>query len=345
MLHRHALALLAGLAGCPAVAPSIAPDLALDNMTACFDQADWACTIEQASALIQAGQQLGPAYTYRGMARFKQGDLDRCRADFASSEPHLDDSGRHHRLRGMQAWTFSDHDGAQAAYERALAADPTLKIVHVGLANTAMRRGDVEAARQHFDLAIAALPSNANARYGRALLRAQQGDRAGAIEDFDAAIASYADYTAAYVGRGLSKLALAQHDDALLDVRKALDISPNYSRAHTALGRVLLANDDVDGAFAAFDAGLALEKCYIRGLWWRAHAHRAQGALGRALIDLDAALACDANLHGLRVERGEVRLAAGDLAGARTDFEQAVAAGVDDAWTVRAKRHLQTLGN
>lgn len=122
---------------------------------------------------------------------------------------------------------------------------------------------------------------------------------------------------------------------ALLSVASAELPPPDYAVTLTerAGAEIARAGRETDAAAAETFAsrwigtfGESARVTYELGLVWRLAGNDAH-----ALTYLDQALALDPDLAAARYDRGEVRLAAGDLSGARDDFE-AVSRLEPEAW-------------
>jgi tetratricopeptide (TPR) repeat protein len=105
-------------------------------------------------------------------------------------------------LRGCACEAEGD---AMAAFERALALDPSLAAARTNLGNLHYRRGDVAAARSCYEAACELDPDQAEARYNLANLHEEAGDL---------------------------EMAIAEH-------RRALSVSPDFADAHFNLALVL----------------------------------------------------------------------------------------------------------
>jgi len=142
----------------------------------------------------------------------------------------------------------------EAAY-RALAVDEDYAPAYDRLGWLALHEdADLAAAAQHYRRALRLEPYNDAIRSNAAVLAVALGRldeaiallEASAVYDPVSAI-SHANLANAYLLAG-------RYEDAERSIRTALTLSPQYAGAHYRLGRMLLAQDDVDGARAAFEA-------------------------------------------------------------------------------------------
>lgn len=96
------------------------------------------------------------------------------------------DAGTYHTL-GLVRLNLRDFDGAEAAYRAGLAADPKSMENWLGLATSAVARGDAAGALSAYDAIARERPSHAASQLGRAWALARLGRRAEAEKALDRA--------------------------------------------------------------------------------------------------------------------------------------------------------------
>lgn len=94
-------------------------------------------------------------------------------------------------------------EDALAAYERALALDPSLAAAHTNLGNLHHARGDRAAARRHYASACELDPDQPEARYNLANLLEEQGEVEMAIAEHRRALAANPDFADAHYNLAL----------------------------------------------------------------------------------------------------------------------------------------------
>jgi len=198
---------------------------------------------------------------------------------------------------------------------RAVALDPACGWARAFLARAeSLWLGD-EAAERELARAFSDAPSCGWILLWRGLLRAKRGDAAGAGRDYASAAARHPSYALARGWLGNRRRELGDLKGALAELDAAAELDPSYGfhferrrRALWRLGR---------HAEAFSDMALAVRR-ESRFRW-------AEGggpeALARAEAELTARLAAEPGDADARAWRGETRLAAGDLDGARADLE------------------------
>jgi len=241
----------------------------------------------------------------------------------------------------------------------ALAATAVLACVHGPSAK------DRRTAEIHHDLAVEALG---------------QGRWPDALREFDAALAIDDGFADAHRGRGLVlDLGFGRLDDAERSYRRAIQLRPTFSEAHNDLGQLLARTGRSDEAIREFDAalenmlykepfvarcnkglaiyragrrdeGLVQLRACVAGTPTYCRGHR---DLGRALLDerrtkeaLDElssyARYCE-RVPDAHLQLGLARMKAGDVPGARTEFERCKELGNGTADGEECRRSLSLL--
>ncbi|MCH7779524.1 MAG: tetratricopeptide repeat protein [Acidobacteria bacterium] len=168
--------------------------------------------------------------------------------------------------------------------------NPDSWLAHHSLALEALGGDRPEVAAVHFEQALRCKPASVESLTGRAMLRARQ-------DDLDAALA---------------------------DLDRALELASEYPQARLHRGLVRNRSGQWDGALDDLDLFLAANPGNIEALGARAEAYSRLDRFPEGIADLDAALAAGGPPEML-VERGFVRIGAGDLGGAARDAELAKA--------------------
>lgn len=195
-------------------------------------------------------------------------------------------------------------------------------------------------------------------RYNRAQVNGMSGRMAAALDDYAEVIGADDDFSDHYFNRGNILRRLGRTEEAIADYEKALSLEPPFPEAHYNRGDARLELGDLEGALADFERTLELEPEHLDALLNRAgvladlgdakaalegveaglalapeHAHllclrgrllAEQGAGEEAGQALDAALRSDPELAEAWALKGELAYAAGDLAAASADFDQAL---------------------
>jgi len=183
-------------------------------------------------------------------------------------------------------------------------------------------------------------PRSSTAYANRAAAKLQAGDVDGAQRDSTEAIRIDPSNARAYFNRSTAEMLRGRPADALADANRLIDLDPALAAAHELRAQARLRTDDFRGALA--DSTKAIElapnwdevfKSYVtRGLA-RAMLNDNRGALA----DLDRAAALNPGEPAILLNRGQVRINAGDTAGGCDDLRKALERGRADAGPLVAK--------
>ncbi len=210
-----------------------------------------------------------------------------------------------------------------------------------------MRKGRHAAAITRLSAALEALARDAPDRYGmeceilfhnraRLHLAVHQIDQA--IGDFTALLRHEPSNSVAHLDRGLLRQRTGQLDEALRDYDDAIAWSPPYEEPHFNRGLVLEALGREDEALAEFDYVLVLNPDFVDALIQRGRLRHARHDLAGAQADAARARAVAPANARARCLGGLVEMASGDLGAARRSFGAALDAdpSLPDAWANRA---------
>jgi type IV pilus biogenesis/stability protein PilW len=196
----------------------------------------------------------------------------------------------HHDLAAEAVRAGRPQD-AMGEYDKALAADPDLAEAHHGrglVLDLAFGRSrDAEA---EYRRALELKPAYSEAHNSLGQLLAKAGRYEEALKEFDAALEStfYREPWVAHTNKGLTLHRMGRRDEGYAELRSALTFAPRYCFARRELGRLLLGEGKVK------DSLVELER-----------------------YATDCAAAADAHY-----QLGLGRMKAGDLPGAREQFER-----------------------
>jgi len=160
--------------------------------------------------------------------------------------------------------------------------------------------------------------------------KARAGDYAGAIADYDAAIQANPSDAYAYSYRAAARSALGDSAGAASDIQRGLLLQlgtwteaiardPGNPDLYADRAITLLSLDRAQGAVDDLTTSLALRPNHARTRFELGNARSRAGDLTGARAEYDAALTLDPNLAEAYFARAEVRLALGDQAGADED--------------------------
>jgi tetratricopeptide (TPR) repeat protein len=164
---------------------------------------------------------------------------------------------------------------AAEAFDRALAADPSIVEALAGRARAHERNGDRPRAAVDWNRAIALAPLDPEMLVGRGAFRLRAGNAAGALADFDAAQRRSPRDMAIAFNRGLALAELGRDTEAERMFSAVARSSPDDAAAWLNLGRMRVSRDR-EAALDDFDRAVA-----AAGDWSTPYLER--GALLRAM--------------------------------------------------------------
>ena len=132
---------------------------------------------------------------------------------------------------------------ALEGYGRAATLKPELAEAHCGLGNL-LRQTNATAARAAFEAALARDPTYVEARYGLALALQDLGMPAEALAEIDMLAAAYPVLPAIHYARGSMLADLNRADDARAAYERALALDPGHTDARRNLFRLRLGDGD-----------------------------------------------------------------------------------------------------
>lgn len=238
--------------------------------------------------------------------------------------------------KGLEALTQQQFDEAAARFNASRALDPAWPAPLLGLAEVALRRGDLSQVEHWLREAVALAPDDASThtavgRFALARGRLQEAEAAltRAVHLAPEAIEPRLELGGLYVN-GLGRPADAEAAFAAVTQR-----APDHGGAFHGLGMAQLAQGKTDAAVQAFQAAARLAP--ENPLPWHAQGrlHTRAGAIDEALAAYAQALQVQPDFVPSLVDRGYVYLGRGAWSEARADFEAAVHAA-----PANAKAHM-----
>lgn len=132
-----------------------------------------------------------------------------------------------HNRRGIAYFRNGEIDRAVADYAEAIRLNPGATDAQYNRGRALLEKHAYSLAIQDFNQAIARNPRHALARNGRAWALFKSGNLPAALEDADQAIAVDSKYAPAYDTRAHIYEALGKREQAVADFRRALALDPN----------------------------------------------------------------------------------------------------------------------
>jgi putative PEP-CTERM system TPR-repeat lipoprotein len=195
---------------------------------------------------------------------------------------------------GLARLAAQDGAGARAAFEDAIAADPTFSDAPLNLARLALAEGKPRAARELLESALARNPSHAEAILGLAELDAAEGDLEAQQRRLKAALESYPDENRFLLALAKSYVAEERPELANTLLRSARESSRRHPEVLLLLAQVQMSSGEHARAIETLDALILEAPNSATASYLSAVAHARRGsptemeeALTRA-VELDA---------------------------------------------------------
>jgi tetratricopeptide (TPR) repeat protein len=208
-------------------------------------------------------------------------------------------------------------------------------------------RGDLDGAKAAYDAVIRADPRHAPALALRGVIGIQTGDPAGAAEWLTRSLKVDPRQPQTHSNRATAWLALGRGQDALADCDAALRLKPDFPEAHSNRASALLQLGDAAGALASCTRALQFRPGFPDALRIQAQAQLRLAQPADALRLYDQLLTERPDDVELLVSRGDVLLKLGRHAEAVQAYDLALARRPADApvWSNRgaALRELKDL--
>jgi tetratricopeptide (TPR) repeat protein len=284
--------------------------------------------------------------------------------------------------KGIAQNAKGDLNGALDSFNRALAIDPNDSAAFEGRGETRLAQGDMADAMDDFSRTLKIEPQNEAAFYHRGLAESRLGNFKPAIADFDQAIESTniapGESPSLYLERGRAKYLQGDFDGALTDLNQAVTLNSRLGESYFLRGFAEDAKGQPDPAADDFAKAATLGVPKAALWWWDAkmEGHHEDDAnaglsfllnkglaghpnpwvteLGNFLLQKTTETQVQADAQNGKAGEnrqpeswffiGLTRELAGDPAGAKQAYQQAIDAGVPaSALTTESHRHLKKL--
>ncbi len=224
------------------------------------------------------------------------------------------------------------HEAAEAARRLVESTDDPAEVAlaHFTLGHVHERLGEAELALPHFQRVTEMQPDlpHGFTQLGAVLLQLDRRDEAEAV--LRRAVAAEPDFAAAHLELGVARAAAGDLDEARLLLRRALELQPLYPEAALELGVVERDSGDAVAAGAAFELALRQRPDFVDAHQEMAElldrtgdAAAAARHRTRAIELLQSQLPQATPPTALHLRLGALYRAAGDLAAARAQWEEA----------------------
>lgn len=213
-------------------------------------------------------------------------------------------------------------DSAIAAFQRAIAADPSLSNARYNLARALESAGQLDQARANFEQAIASQPQFPEAEYALGNLLARTGSRPDAMRHYANAIRMRPVYAEARSNLGNLHAAEGRLQEALSELEEAIRIHPAYAEAHNNAARVLALMNRLPDALLHARRAIALKNDYPEARYNLARLLQESGATEAALAEYKKLIAMRPSMVEAHLGLGQMLGDIGRLDAAISEFRE-----------------------
>jgi tetratricopeptide (TPR) repeat protein len=235
--------------------------------------------------------------------------------------------------RGSTKTAIGDYEGALLDFNAALKLKPYNALAYHNRGLLRLNAKDNKAAIDDFDQAIKFDANNAVFYGNRGLAKYRSDDYQAAIADLDSAIKLDPQFANSYTNRGLAKIRIRDNQGAVADLTMVIKLTPDASLAYSYRGNAKNALDDYAGAIADYNRAIELARDNVA----KSAVYYDLGFVFDKIKQFDDAITAFSMAITLNPKnsdaigsRGWVRFEKGDMAGAITDCDQAIALKSDD---------------
>jgi tetratricopeptide (TPR) repeat protein len=209
---------------------------------------------------------------------------------------------------------------AIAAFDRAIALDPTHANAYANRGIVRFWSGDMEGATADFDKASELNPSERVAMNGRGMIALEDERYLDAVVEFTLSLRAQPDDLFVLRARGSAYAGMQEWDKSLADLARIREIRPGITEIDLQEVFVLIGAERLEEAGAAIDAVIQREPSSIQALQAQSSVRELRGDFAGAEASLSAALAIERDDPLLLLDRAGVRFKLGNIEGGRADL-------------------------
>jgi tetratricopeptide (TPR) repeat protein len=187
------------------------------------------------------------------------------------------------------------------------------------------QKHDYNGAIAAFNSAVEADPDNVRIINARAVAHQRKGEDDLAMADYNLALHKHPNYGGAYNDRGTLQMRKMALQSALDDFNLAVQFAPTLYVARTNRARILTMNKDFDGALADFTEAQKIDPDAANTAVYRCRTYTAMGKLDDALADCNNAIARQPKNQVALNNRADAYAAKGNFDAALKDFNAILA--------------------
>lgn len=222
--------------------------------------------------------------------------------------------------RGLALSSNNLRTEAIAAFDRAIALDPSHANAWANRGIVKFWSGDPEGAATDFDKATELNPTERVAMNGRGMIALQDERYLDAVVEFTLSLRAQPDDPFVLRARSSAYAGMKEWDKALVDIRRIKEVRPDIGDTDLMEIGVLSAAERFEEAATMADALVAREPANIDALQAQAVVREERGDLRGAETALSTAITLEPDHPVLLLDRAALRFRLGDADGARADM-------------------------
>ncbi|MFK4873163.1 tetratricopeptide repeat protein [Novosphingobium sp. ZW T3_23] len=227
------------------------------------------------------------------LGAYRSGRMEEAAREGARLAAEFPQSFTVHNLQGAALLALGVLPAAEAAFRRAIEADPDAAACRNNLAVTLRRQNRFAEAEDIYRDVIARNPDYAEARFNLANLLDAQQRWAEAEQGFAKAVALDPAYTEAHYNLGNLLAKRGRREEAVEAYERAVALKPDHALAWNNMGGELLLLDRLDAALDAYAKALAADPVNTQAMVNRGKALVLKGDLPEAIAAFRKAWALD----------------------------------------------------
>ena len=257
----------------------------------------------------------GAMVRIRAPANYTATEADRSRLDAGESDIQ-ELIERAERLRNTE-----DLDGALTLLDAAVEREPDNAKARMARGEARIEKNDYAGAQADYDHAADLDPADVDAVLGQGRVQLADGRPAEAVVSYSVVLRLDPGNVTGLWGRGAAYYQIGRLDRALVDFRALKTASPDLSIGPSRELRILIRQGQKDEARGLIAERLATTPTDYMALDAGLRLARSENNAALALPPMDAALTIAPDAADLLALRGRARALAGDMTGARADFD------------------------
>jgi tetratricopeptide (TPR) repeat protein len=236
---------------------------------------------------IELSPKFEEAYYQRGMAYYRQGDLQKAIADFSEVIELNPQNAQAYSDRGAMFSQMNKIDRAIRDYDAAIRINPGFSNAYTNRGRAYVEKENIEAAMSDYNKAIELNPDDQMAYSNRATLFYEQGKFEAAIADFTQAIRLDPEDAESYRRRGNVYYHSEDLENAVADYSSALKFNPQDAYTYNNRGKARYLLGDVKGAITDYSNAIQVDKEAGLAYGNRGEAYFVEGNYKQALSDYE----------------------------------------------------------